>query len=92
MAVSTAKQRADEMSKEVKEHVQQMAGPVQEGVGAAGEKLYPWYFGLTAASLVFSVILFFRQKKQSAIFVGLWPPTFLALGIFHKLMSNQQEK
>lgn len=34
---------------------------------------------LTIGSIAASVALFLAGKKQTAIFVGLWPPTFQAL-------------
>lgn len=34
---------------------------------------------LTLGSIGASLALFFAGKKQAAIFVGLWPPTFQAL-------------
>jgi len=34
---------------------------------------------LTAASIIGAIALFLKGKKQEAIFVGLWPPTFEAL-------------
>ncbi len=34
---------------------------------------------LTLGSVAASLTLFFSGKKQTAIFVGLWPPTFQAL-------------
>lgn len=34
---------------------------------------------LTLGSIAASLGLFFSGKKQTAIFVGLWPPTFQAL-------------
>lgn len=34
---------------------------------------------LTLGSIGASIALFFAGKKQTAIFIGLWPPTFQAL-------------
>lgn len=34
---------------------------------------------LTAASIIGAIVLFLKGRKQEAIFVGLWPPTFEAL-------------
>lgn len=34
---------------------------------------------LTLGSIAASIGLFFAGKKQTAIFIGLWPPTFQAL-------------
>ncbi len=35
---------------------------------------------LMLGSIVYSIILFSQGKREQAIFVGLWPPTFVALG------------
>lgn len=40
--------------------------------------------GLTLGSIVLSQILYFTGKKELGIFVGLWPPTFVALGTLLK--------
>jgi hypothetical protein len=34
---------------------------------------------LTLGSIVASLALYFSGKKQAAMFIGLWPPTFQAL-------------
>ena len=34
---------------------------------------------LTVASIVASIALFLSGKKMTALFIGLWPPTFQAL-------------
>ena len=49
-----------------------------------------WYIlgiGSIVASLVFQV----AGKKNWADFVGKWPPTFLAIGLYHKLARPGQE-
>lgn len=39
---------------------------------------------LTLGSILLSQILYFTGKKELGIFVGLWPPTFVALGTLIK--------
>lgn len=39
---------------------------------------------LTLGSIVLSQILYYTGKKDLGIFVGLWPPTFVALGTLIK--------
>ncbi len=34
---------------------------------------------------------FARDDKQMGLFVGLWPPTFLALGSYFKINEIQEE-
>ena len=40
-------------------------------------------------SLIFSEYMWFTGESQSALFVGLWVPTFLAFGIYFKLIKNE---
>ena len=49
------------------------------------------YIGLTAGSIIASLILFGRKQKDNALFVGLWAPTFLALGLFVKLVGMRKK-
>jgi len=35
---------------------------------------------LMLGSIIYSIMLFSQGKREQAIFVGLWPPTFVALG------------
>ena len=43
------------------------------------------FYALAAAAIAASVGLYFGGKKELGIFVGLWPPTFLALSTLNKL-------
>ena len=44
--------------------------------------LQAFIYGTSLFSITASVILFARGRRDSAIFVGLWAPTILALGTF----------
>jgi hypothetical protein len=46
------------------------------GRGKTGMSTFHW---LTLASIGTSIGLFIAGKKQLALFVGLWPPTFQAI-------------
>ena len=46
-----------------------------------------WYWGAMASILV-SATLFLVGKREWGNFVGQWPPTFLLLGLFHKLLGS----
>ena len=49
-----------------------------------------WYLlgvGSSVTSLVFQVM----GKKNWADFVGKWPPTFFAVGLYHKLVRPGNE-
>ena len=39
---------------------------------------------LMLGSIIYSITLFAQGKREQAIFVGLWPPTFVALGTLLK--------
>jgi hypothetical protein len=43
------------------------------------------FYALAAAAIAASVGLYLAGKKELGIFVGLWPPTFLALSTLNKL-------
>ncbi len=49
-----------------------------------------WY---TAAivSILASAYFQFTGKRDWALFVGQWPPTFLAVGLYHKLIRPGNE-
>ena len=51
------------------------------------------YVGMALASIAAAIALFADKKsKDSAIFVGLWAPTFLALGALNKLSELTKSK
>ena len=39
---------------------------------------------LTLSSIILSEIIYYSGKKELGIFIGLWPPTFVALGTLIK--------
>ena len=50
-----------------------------------------WYWA-ALASIIASATLQLTGRKDWAVFVGQWPPTFLLFGIFHKLLGEQQKR
>ncbi|MCE5323581.1 hypothetical protein LLG46_09745 [bacterium] len=50
------------------------------------------FFGLSIGSILLSLGLFTARRKEDAIFVGHWAPTFLALGLFSRLVSSKERK
>lgn len=44
-----------------------------------------WYWA-AMASILASATLFLTGKRDWSLFVGQWPPTFLLLAVFHKLL------
>lgn len=49
-----------------------------------------WYL-LGMGSILTSLILQLSGKKDWADFVGKWPPTFFAVGLYHKLVRPGDE-
>lgn len=39
---------------------------------------------LTLSSIILSQVIYYTGKKELGIFIGLWPPTFVALGTLFK--------
>jgi hypothetical protein len=49
------------------------------------------YYGGVAGSILLSVLLYVTGRKEAGIFVGLWAPTILNLGLYNKLLRPSQE-
>lgn len=49
------------------------------------------YYGGVFGSIILSLGLYFSGRRQAAIFVGLWAPTILNLGLYNKLLRPSQE-
>jgi hypothetical protein len=49
------------------------------------------YLGLALGAIVLSALLRLAGKKEAALFVGQWPPTFLLLALARKLLQPSQE-
>ena len=49
-----------------------------------------WYL-LAIGSIGLSLVLQLAGKRTWSDFVGKWPPTFLAIGIYHKLVRPGHE-
>lgn len=45
-----------------------------------------WYWA-SLGSILSSMVLFFARKREMSIFVGQWAPTFLLMGLFHKILK-----
>lgn len=53
-------------------------------------------YGASLVSIVLSIVTFLRGKRDTAIFIGLWAPTFLGLGTYfnsevHRANSHNAE-
>jgi len=49
------------------------------------------YYGGVLGSIALSVGLYLSGKKEAGIFVGLWAPTILNLGLYNKLLRPSEE-
>jgi hypothetical protein len=49
------------------------------------------YLSLALGSIAASAVLRLAGKKEAALFVGQWPPTFLLFALAHKLLQPSQE-
>ena len=49
-----------------------------------------WYTA-SILSILASALCQLAGKKQLALFIGQWPPTFLAVGLYHKLVRPGDE-
>jgi len=49
------------------------------------------YLYATGASILASLILFLRKKRDVSLFVGLWAPTILNMGLFYKFLRPSRE-
>jgi hypothetical protein len=50
------------------------------------------YWGLAMGSVILSALLYGMGKRNPALFVGQWPPTFLALALLYKLLRPSREQ
>ena len=48
------------------------------------------FLGLAAAAIAGSVSLHIMQRKEDALFVGTWVPTFLLLGLYNKVVKEME--
>jgi hypothetical protein len=70
---STSAKRAQDQPDSAESMARRLDAPVKRTTGLS---LFHW---LTIGSIGASVALFLAGKKNLAIFIGLWPPTFQAL-------------
>ena len=94
-----AKAEAESIAHEVKhaarrgiEKLKFRKKPVDAALTVIETASKPVYLGLAAGSIVISLILYGFRRREDALFVGQWAPTFLALGLFSKLVSRSSEE
>ena len=49
------------------------------------------YYSGVFGSIALSILLYVFGKKHAAIFVGLWAPTILNLGLYNKILRPSEE-
>ncbi len=49
------------------------------------------YYGGVFGSILLAIGLFSTGKREAGIFVGLWAPTILNLGLYNKLLRPSKE-
>lgn len=64
--------------------------PIDSAVDAVERTSPQVYVAFALGSIALSLGLYVAKKRESAIFVGLWPSTFLALGLLSKLVGIRQ--
>ncbi|MBI2955246.1 MAG: hypothetical protein HYY30_13105 [Chloroflexi bacterium] len=50
-----------------------------------------FYFLGTLGAIALSAMFFLMGRKSLAFFIGLWPPTILAMGLFYKILRPSHE-
>ncbi|MGH2506429.1 MAG: hypothetical protein ACRDHZ_03285 [Ktedonobacteraceae bacterium] len=45
------------------------------------------WFWAAMGSIIVSLVLFIQKKRDWSLFVSQWSPTFLLMGLFHKLLK-----
>ncbi|MCX6344320.1 MAG: hypothetical protein NT018_04510 [Armatimonadetes bacterium] len=94
--MSDEMQELMELAREEVEEVEEVKEEVKHRMNISDVLSVPekapsgFYLGMAAGSIVFSLILYGFKRKDDAIFVGHWAPTFLALGLFAKLLRKKK--
>jgi hypothetical protein len=50
------------------------------------------YYGLAVGSIIASAVLFMMGRRHWSLFVGQWPPTFIAMALMNKLLRPSRER
>lgn len=82
--------KAGEAIKKGVERVKQ-GQPVRGMMEAQERAPFAIYSIAAGASILTSLILFFRKDRDWSLFVGQWAPTILLMGIFYKLLRPSRE-
>ncbi|SRR5690554_4539341 len=61
-----------------------LAGAIEEQTAKLPSDTFLWAAG---ASILGSLVLQMMGRRQEALFVGQWAPTFLILGLYNKIVK-----
>ena len=102
--INQARETAGQMKEGAKDSAQKMAAdtrdawkqaqdePTPSGIQGALEQLpASAYLYATLGSMGFSLLLRLLGRKDFATFVGLWPPTIVALALLNKQVRPSRE-
>jgi len=65
--------------------------PQQAYFGAMEKVPTPVYYWAGMGSILASLVFYVSGKKDAALFVGQWPPTFFILAVLYKSVRPSQE-
>lgn len=81
-------EKTKEAGTQAMQKADQMTGMPMRAAEQAPSKMY---MGAVAGSILASLGLFLAGRTAAGIFVGLWAPTILNLGLFNKLLQPSHE-
>jgi hypothetical protein len=88
-------EQATEMAREAQAEMPgvraRYAPAAQEGLVLFENIPAPVWIAFSLGSILLSMGLFFSGRRWAAMFVGLWPPTIVNLGLFARLLKPSSE-
>ncbi len=91
-AVETVKQDPKAVIRKAEETIRELEQIVEPDIQGQSSGLWKWLLGASLGSIALAVTLYARNKKDDATFVGLWAPTFLALGLFKDVLTLRKKQ
>lgn len=92
-ALTQEQQVAEETVEEAGRGVERMKEGEPTKAAAEVEERVPsmTYMYAAGVSMLASILLFLFKKRDTAIFIGLWPPTIFSMALFYKLLKPSGE-
>jgi hypothetical protein len=87
MAATSLVTGAREAAHKVMEKIEHQKPKAEQAKSKAERHAFPIVAGLSVGSILLSLLLFRNKAADKAIFVGLWAPTFLSLGLSYMLFG-----